>query len=231
MNLTQAFNVIYAGGPGSGCKGPNCGRPATGQNNVPTSHGRLELTMERSGTFKPKLKATPGHVGKCDMPSKNVYRYHAQVTATDEHLSKEGFIMDNARIQDFFDNAYNGLSEMSCEKMASFAARGLGAILEHEHISCTGVQIQIGGSNGAWLTAVWKPINAGADGFDFQDDDEAKKSFTRIHRALGKAGFKDQGAGLYVHPDGTKITISYRPNRKKADETQETDLTETKASV
>lgn len=216
MNLDTTIS-IYSGGPGSGCKGPHCGRPGTGKHPSQASlaPGRLELTMERSGTFKPKLIATPGHVGKCDMPTKDVYRYHAEVTATDEHLSKEGFIMDNARIQDFFDHAYNGMKEMSCERMASFAARGIGGMLEKEHISATGCKVQIGGSNGAWLTAVWKPskkgsVSASAEQFDFDKDDESKKSFKKIHDGLLKKGFKDTGSGIYVHPDGTKITVSYK---------------------
>jgi hypothetical protein len=46
--------------------------------------------------------------------------------------------------------------------------------------------------------------------FDFKDDERAKKSFKRIHRGLLRAGFKSLGAGIYVHPDGTKYTVNYK---------------------
>jgi len=46
MNLVQAisFSELLAGGPGSGCHGPNCGRPKGGIENFPTggAHPKLE---------------------------------------------------------------------------------------------------------------------------------------------------------------------------------------------
>lgn len=121
--------------------------------------GKLELTMERSGEFKPAFVAVPGHPGKCDLPTADVYRYHCEVKAMDTRLSPEGFIMDNARIQSFFEACFNGLTEMSCERMASHAARNLGLMLLNERIEVTCVTTKIGGSNGAWLTARWVPTN------------------------------------------------------------------------
>lgn len=119
---------------------------------------RLELRMEKEGTFKPQLTPNPNRFGKCDMPNRDVYRYSVAVIATDQSLSPEGFIIDNVRIQTFFDTAYNGNYEMSCERMASFAARGIAQLLLSENISVVCVETKIGGSNGAWLTAKWETI-------------------------------------------------------------------------
>lgn len=71
MQLEQTL-TIYAGGPGSGCKGSDCGRPSTG----PTStwwHGTLSASAKQifkeglrqdpeSAWNKPRLKSRKGYV-------------------------------------------------------------------------------------------------------------------------------------------------------------------------
>lgn len=113
----------------------------------------LLLMMEKAGKFKPAF--TPNPASKCDLPEHDIYRFHCKVLATDEVLTPEGFILDNVKINEFFDTAYNGLPQMSCERMAAHGARGIGTLLHGMGISVRTVTVKIGGSNGAWLTAQW----------------------------------------------------------------------------
>lgn len=58
--LSQAKVRLQAGGPGSGCHGPNCGRPRTGGADIPRSE--LPLTTKEKaveGRFRRQIEADP----------------------------------------------------------------------------------------------------------------------------------------------------------------------------
>ena len=96
---------------------------------------------------------------KCDLAHIAVYHYKVEITATNESLSPEGFIIENSRVHSYFIEAYaKPVPVMSCEKVAMKAAEDLGEMLKAENISVVSVKATITGSNGALLSAEWKNL-------------------------------------------------------------------------
>lgn len=114
------------------------------------------VSLERSGQFHAKrMQATPC---KCAAMRTKTYRYFVRINATDAHLSREGFVMNNEEIQTYFDSRFGVKAPtwkgISCERMALIAAKELCTRLLAESIALHNVVVRIKGSNGAWIEAI-----------------------------------------------------------------------------
>lgn len=116
----------------------------------------MKLSLEKSGSFQSNFQ-TGSIEGKCGLPMSNSYEYFVRVNGTDKRLSPEGFIIENSRIQSYFDNTYALVTEFrSCELIASKAAKAIGEKLVSEKISVESVEVTISGTPGAKLSAAWQ---------------------------------------------------------------------------
>ena len=117
----------------------------------------MNLCLEREGEFDPVNMRE--NMQRCGQLGLMRYKYAVRIEATDESLSKEGFVIENGRVHNYFLTRYcsgRPFVAVSCERMAMKAAMEIGRTLVKEGISVTCVQVTITGSNNARLTAVWK---------------------------------------------------------------------------
>jgi hypothetical protein len=113
------------------------------------------VSLERNGKFHAaNMVATSC---KCAAMRTKNYSYFVRINATDERLTREGFVMNNEEIQTYFDSKFGKLAPtwkgISCERMALTAAKELCARLLSEQIDLHSVIVRIKGSNGAWIEA------------------------------------------------------------------------------
>jgi hypothetical protein len=116
----------------------------------------MQVSLERSGQFHAvNMVPTPC---KCASMRTKVYSYFVRINASDSHLSREGFVLNNEEIQTYFDSRFGKNAAtwqgISCERMALASARELCQMLLRESVSLTNVIVRIKGSNGAWIEAV-----------------------------------------------------------------------------
>ena len=119
----------------------------------------MNLCLEREGEFDPVNMRE--NMNRCGQLGLMHYKYHVKIEATDESLTKEGFVIENSRVHNYFLTRYcsgRPFTAVSCENMAIRAAMTLGRTLVKEGISVHTVTATITGSNNARLTAVWKRI-------------------------------------------------------------------------
>lgn len=116
----------------------------------------MKIELERSGKFRTSF--LHGDIdGKCGLPDAQEFSYTVRIYGTDKSLSPEGFIIENSRVQLYFDRTYAHVKQYrSCELIASKAAEALGRKLVSEGISIDKVSATISGTPGAQLTAVWE---------------------------------------------------------------------------
>ena|ERR1700680_970823 len=116
----------------------------------------MQVSLERNGQFHAK-RMTPSPC-KCAAMHTKTYHYFVRINATDAHLTREGFVMNNEEIQTYFDAKFGVNAPkwqgISCERMALTAARELCRMLLAESIALTNVIVRIKGSNGAWIEAI-----------------------------------------------------------------------------
>ena len=115
----------------------------------------MQVSLERNGQFHAKhMVPTPC---KCASMRTKVYSYFVRINATDAHLTREGFVMNNEEIQTYFDSRFGIRAPrwqgISCERMALLAAKELCKMLLAESIALNEVIVRIKGSNGAWIEA------------------------------------------------------------------------------
>lgn len=114
------------------------------------------VSLERNGQFR-AVSMIPNPCKCAAMRTRN-YKYFVRINATDTHLTKEGFVMNNETIQVYFDNRFGKLAKpwdaVSCERMAITAAKELCNLLLQQNVSLENVIVRIKGSNGAWIEAL-----------------------------------------------------------------------------
>ena len=114
------------------------------------------VSLERSGKFH-AITMRPNPC-KCASMRTRTYSYFVRINATDAHLTREGFVLNNEEVQKYFDSRFGARAKawdgISCERMALLAARELCGTLLREHVSLTNVIVRLKGSNGAWIEAL-----------------------------------------------------------------------------
>lgn len=115
----------------------------------------MKLTLEKSGSFNTHF--IPGHDDqKCGMPLVDSFNYDVSIEGSDDHLTPEGFLIENGRIQEYFEQAYRKRQPVrSCEQIACDAAKQLASLVEAEGSKVSNVSVTIHGTPGAKITAVW----------------------------------------------------------------------------
>jgi hypothetical protein len=121
----------------------------------------MKLTLTRQGEFAPvNMRENP--TDRCGIVGMTTYKYTVHVEATDDSLSKEGFVIENSRLHNYFLTRYcsgRPWNAISCERMAIKGAMEIGRTLIKENISVTAVKVTMVGSNNAQIEAVWTRDN------------------------------------------------------------------------
>lgn len=115
----------------------------------------MKVTLEKSGSFHTYF-AHGDLDSKCGMPASQEFKYDVKVEGTDEQFTPEGFLIENSKIQTYFDDTYRHRRfYRSCEQIACDAARDLAKLVSKEGAQVHQVVVTIHGTPGAKLTAVW----------------------------------------------------------------------------
>lgn len=116
----------------------------------------MKLTLDKSGAFQTWF-ISGDEDRKCGLPDTSTFNYSVKIEGTDARLSAEGFLVENSRIQQYFDKTYKKVQPVkSCERIACDAARALGEMIRREGRDVVSVTVTISGTPGANLTAIWK---------------------------------------------------------------------------
>lgn len=122
----------------------------------------LELSIRRHGQFH--VAWSGDNQNQCGRSGTSILTYDVNIIGDEEHLTEQGFIIDNFEIQEFFEQRFgNVVNFPSCEHIAMQAARGLASkfgpdgvphlmkVVVHE------VSVTIGnGMPGIGITARWR---------------------------------------------------------------------------
>ena len=115
----------------------------------------MKLTLDKSGVFTTWFISGQEH-RKCGMAATTAFNYDVHIEGTDKKLSDEGFLIENGRIQEYFESTYAMPQPVrSCELIACIAARALAELLKKDGAHVYNVTVTIHGTPGAKLTAVW----------------------------------------------------------------------------
>ena len=116
------------------------------------------VKLTRSGRFHASTMRPNPH--KCAAMNTRTYPYWVSIEATDKVLSPEGFLFNNERIGEYFDNRFGhkapAWDAVSCENMALTAAKELAQTMLNDGIDVQCVECQILGSNGAEIKGIWQ---------------------------------------------------------------------------
>lgn len=112
----------------------------------------ITFTMRREGQFVTNFSTSNNQCGKA---GQQIYRYVCEIEVG-EQLDKHGFILDNYKVQEYFDAEYrSAVSARSCEQIALRAAEDFQFMLASDGRTVHRVSVTIYGSEFAGLTAVW----------------------------------------------------------------------------
>lgn len=111
----------------------------------------ITFKMRRRGEFIVNFTTTKN---QCGSGGQKLYRYVCEIEVG-EALDDRGFILDNYRVQGYFDREYSTPQPArSCERIADIAVGDFRTMLEGREIHR--VSVTISGSDVAGLTATWK---------------------------------------------------------------------------
>lgn len=80
------------------------------------------LTIRRKGSFV--VNHTGSNANQCGMKGTTILNYAVSLVTSPRHLNKQGFIIDNMAIQQYFVAKYKTVKTFpSCEKLAMIACR------------------------------------------------------------------------------------------------------------
>jgi hypothetical protein len=121
------------------------------------------INLERAGKFHASTMHPNPH--KCAAMRTRTYQYHVRIEASDKVLTPEGFLINNERLQEYFDSRFGHKAPkweaISCEHMALAAAQELSQIMLNDGIDVQCVECRILGSNGATIEGIWRKPNIG----------------------------------------------------------------------
>lgn len=116
----------------------------------------MNLRLYREGVFNPVNMRE--NLNRCAQLGVKQFRYAIEVIATDDSLSKEGFVVEQSRLHNYWLTRYcsgKPWHAISCENMAIKAAMEIGRTLYREGISVVGVKVTMHGAEGAKIDAEW----------------------------------------------------------------------------
>jgi hypothetical protein len=137
----------------------------------------MKLVLFREGEFVPVNMRENLH--RCANLGVFKFRYAIEIEATDDRLSKEGFVVEQSRLHNYWLTRYcsgKPWNAMSCENMAIKAAMEIGRTLYKEGISVIAVKVTMFGAEGAKIDARWSLENDPPKGWK-------KKPTPRVLRA------------------------------------------------
>src|SRR5215831_3359298 len=98
----------------------------------------MKMELKKEGNFVAQFDGDCER--KCDLSRIMAYHYCVVISATDDKLTAEGFIIENSRVQSYFDDVYDQPQPArSCELMARDGSVGLAQLMQHEGISVLAV--------------------------------------------------------------------------------------------
>lgn len=117
----------------------------------------LSLSIERKGQFS--VRWSGSNRTQCGPEGNRTLYYAVQILGDEEHLTTEGFIIDNRAIHDYFVREYANVRDfLSCEAIACKACRDLKAMFGQgklRNVKIHGIRVSVGGSPDAKITAAW----------------------------------------------------------------------------
>lgn len=122
----------------------------------------MKLSINRSGEFITHQDSD--HPQQCGKVGARHYKYFVSITASNKKLSKDGFVMDNLWVDEYFQLCY-GENKLrmkcdSCENMAQRAVDYFHHVFEN-HEEVRGVEVlriyvRINGSDISFIEAEWQ---------------------------------------------------------------------------
>lgn len=118
----------------------------------------MSLVIERHGEFVVTFSGS--NADQCGAIGTQILRYVVRISGTEEHLTDQGFIIDNNDIHAYFVHKYKKVRDFeSCERIASKACMdfknmfGKGKLAP---VRVNEIMVTVGGSPFAGITATWK---------------------------------------------------------------------------
>jgi|SRR5581483_8531651 len=119
----------------------------------------LTFTMSRTGTFVANFTSAQN---QCGGEGQQIYNYTVEITIG-ESLDDHGFVLDNYKVQEYFDREYKHVEgARSCERIAQIAVHDFRNMLENRGRDVHSIRVTIAGSSFAGLTATWTKEPTGA---------------------------------------------------------------------
>lgn len=119
----------------------------------------MKLRINREGSFV--AHPTANSESQCGKNGARYYRYFVSVEATNDKLTKEGFVMENLWVEQYFRERYEEQGETcrSCEDMAQEAVDHFISRFKNddelEGVNLTRVLVRIHGSDVSFIEAEW----------------------------------------------------------------------------
>lgn len=111
----------------------------------------LTLRLEREGSFAYNPSASDA--GRCGTPKNLVLHYRVLLEVASDGLDRNGFIIDNNLVHDYFRHYESETRFWSCEEIAMRACEHFAYRLHRP----TKIEVSISGNpNAAWLTSCWQ---------------------------------------------------------------------------
>lgn len=110
------------------------------------------LTLARSGKFTVGGDSINAQF-QCGLPGQREFRYHVTIIGSADCLTREGFVVNNQLIQQYFDWRFGTVTELpSCERIAIRACEDLAVIIGD---GVQKIEVTLDGTPQAGLTAFW----------------------------------------------------------------------------
>jgi hypothetical protein len=119
----------------------------------------MKVWLVRRGTFEVKTVRNAVVSNACGSMSHRRFLYRVRIMCPVSQLDKQGFIIDNEKIQALFDTL--GTREWSqavpsCEHMALFVCKTLRLTFQLRKQLISEIEVTVAGSPKAGITAFWK---------------------------------------------------------------------------
>lgn len=123
-----------------------------------TDKDHLKLSLDKEGSF------TTQTIGPDGGPISQAYPYRVHLEANRSTLTQDGYIIENSRLQDYFDTLHTltnchswhtSTGAPSCELLACKAVADLKAEIQAGGVELFTITVSIGGSGDTRLSATW----------------------------------------------------------------------------
>jgi hypothetical protein len=115
----------------------------------------MTMTLERTGQFA--VTWTESNENQCGLHGTQILTYRVKITSDTSNLNTQGFIVDNDKIQHYFDTRYKNVKEFgSCEHLAMIACKDLRLLCTKDGAIVKAVDVEISGAPHSKLTCSWQ---------------------------------------------------------------------------